>query len=147
MATPETFLLIADLRGSIVERCEPGPPVHGELWLRRHDSQVVMYWKVWEAPYEEDGTRRGQGGFADIRGVVARRSGLTRWQSLLLLTPARLPAEVKDLPTAFADPTMRDILLRTALQAINGEIYLPLVRGRFTAASYRWREGREWRLA
>jgi hypothetical protein len=40
---PETFLLIADLHGHMSERCEPGPPVYGEIWLRRHDSLVVVY--------------------------------------------------------------------------------------------------------
>jgi hypothetical protein len=83
---------------------------------------------------------RGQGGFSSLGGGVARRSGLTRWQSLAVITPDGLPAEVKDLQAAFADPAKRDILLQAALGAINRQIYLPLSRGRFVAESHRWHD-------
>jgi hypothetical protein len=133
-------LLIADLYGRIEERCEPGPTVHGEVWLTRHEGTLFIYWEAWEVPFEENGTPRWSPGYADGRGTVTRTHGVTRWQAVAVIAGERLPDSIRDLAFAFGDRTKRDLLLRTALAAIGEEIRVPLQRGRFLLDTHQWRE-------
>jgi hypothetical protein len=142
----EPILLIADVSGTMAERCEPGPTVYGEVWLRRYEGLVVVYWEVRETPLDADGEPHGYPQHTDILYGVARTQGPRRWQALSVLRADQLPGEVGPLPEAFADPARRDVLLRAALKAVNGELYSPLGRGRFCAQSYRWRQGSGARL-
>jgi hypothetical protein len=142
MLTPPNSLLIADVCGRINERCEPGPAVHGEIWLRRHEGLLVVYWDVRELPTNEDGTPAGRRpGYTNAgMGVAVRNWGAGRWQAMCVLTTDDLPDEVKDLATAFGNPAHRDALLAAALKAVNVEIYGPFERGRFLERAHRWRE-------
>jgi hypothetical protein len=114
--TTETTPLIADWSGRISERCEGSAAVTGEVWLRRHAGAV--------AGYREP----------------------MRWQVLLVLAGDGIPAEVIDLPGAFADPARRDLLLRAAQMAVQGEFAGALGRSVIRVAAHRWRHSLGMRL-
>src|SRR5262245_1104221 len=132
MPTEENTLLIADLYGRISEQCEPGPVVHGEVWLRRHESTLFVYWEAWELPFKaEDSAPRWQPGYTALAGMVSRSAGMTRWQAIAVVETEKLGDQLSDLVSAFGDSTKREVLLQKALSAIAGQIYLPMGRGRF----------------
>jgi hypothetical protein len=142
MTTAGNSLLIADLRGRLNLRCEPGPAVHGQVWLRRHENFLVVYWEVWVTPFDDDGTPQRDFRHTDRGGilVVAESHGAQRWQTLCVVPGDQLPAGVADLAAAYASAPKRELLLSAALNAINGQIGIPLQRGRFELRAHRWRE-------
>src|SRR5262249_10293172 len=127
----------------IVERCEPGPRVHGEIWLRRHEHVLIVYWEAWESPLHEDGTPSWNPGYTDAFGTVSRTLGATRWQAVAVVPTETLPEAVRDLARAFAELPDRDLLLQIALRAVDQEISHHLVRGRFVKLAHRWRERKQ----
>jgi hypothetical protein len=152
MTTAGNSLLIADLRGSLALDCEPGPAVHGEVWLKRHEDLLIVYWEAWEAPmvywdgweasYDEDGGPQRHLRYIDRSGIalVAGARGDRRWQALCVIPRDRLPPGVADLAAAYADPQQHELLLTRALTAVNDNLYVTLGRGRFSLRAHRWRE-------
>jgi hypothetical protein len=137
----EPILLIADLIGTLTGECGGGWPVHGEVWLRRYEGLVAVYWEVRQVPVDEDAEPAGDPRHTNLVWGVARTEGPTRWQSLLVLASDQLPAEVGPLPAAFADPARHDTLLHAALSRVGGELWYSLSRSRFLLRAHCWRPG------
>jgi hypothetical protein len=144
--TDQPLLLIADLAGSLSEKCDGSEPVYGEIWLRRYEEQLLVYWEVRQVPLDEDCETLRDSRHTDVLYGLARSQGATRWQTLFALPAGKLPAEIGPLPAAFADPGSRDKVLQAALAAVNSEIYMPLGRARFTLKGHCWRAGYGARL-
>jgi hypothetical protein len=65
---------------------------------------------------------------------------------LLVLAGDRIPAEVGDLPSAFADPARRELLLLAAQAAVQSEFAGALGQSNIRVATHRRRQGYGMRL-
>src|SRR5260370_18599882 len=73
-------------------------------------------------------------------GMVSRSAGRTRWQSVAVVETESLGDQLKDLASAFDDPTKRDLLLQKTLSALADQLYSPMGRGRFREYTHQWRK-------
>jgi hypothetical protein len=88
MSDTATKLLIADFFGSFGPGCA-SRPVLGQIWLRRHDDLLVVYWEAQASLIDMDGAFwQNQGG-----GSRQRRKG--SWQGFGGKTLALAPSGVR----------------------------------------------------
>jgi hypothetical protein len=145
MSSTENCLLIADWHGALGVRCE-SVEVRGEIWLRRHEGFLAVYWEACATPFELCSSQGGDAFFTDLCGAVVRDGGGKRWRTLCMVPAETLPPEIRDLEAAFRDDRKREVLLAAAIRAVEGQTYIPLGRGTVRIHSHRWWECRHERL-
>jgi hypothetical protein len=137
MSDTATKLLIADFFGSFGPGCA-SRPVLGQIWLRRHDDLLAVYWEAQASLIDTDGAFWQNQEYCSSGGYVAQNPGPTRWQTLLIVPAEQRKPELADLAAVFADEQQWEELLRAGLNAAAGEMYYPLRRCIFQLHSYQW---------